>query len=224
MPATGVRPPLSRWRRYAQWRPWRGCRRTAPSPCVHALRHQLHVAAVMARDHGVGDHARQQRLDGRKDGDGDAVGKLVAEQVQAELGELQRRQAPTSMVYRSPMVSTCRPNAGTMAAPTITATSEPGMRLDTFGHSIKMARHTTPTSTACQFTVEMLAGRSAQLVRGVDGGGAGGIRQPQQILDLADQDGHRDTRREAGGDGVGNETDERAELQQAHERRASRRL
>ena len=61
------------------------------------------------------------------------------------------------------MVLTCRPNAGTMAAPTITATSEPGMRLDTFGHSIKMARHTTPTSTACQFTVEMLAARAPSL-------------------------------------------------------------
>lgn len=70
---------------------------------------------------------------------------------------------PASMVYRSPMVLTCRPNAGTMAAPTITATSEPGMRLDTFGHSIKMARHTTPTSTACQFTVEMLAARAPSL-------------------------------------------------------------
>ena len=50
------------------------------------------------------------------------------------------------------MVLTCRPNVGTMAAPTITATSEPGMRLDTFGHSIKMARHTTPTSTAASCT------------------------------------------------------------------------
>ena len=70
---------------------------------------------------------------------------------------------PASMVYRSPMVLTCRPNADTMAAPTITATSEPGMRLDTFGHSIRMARHTTPTSTACQFTVEMLAARAPSL-------------------------------------------------------------
>ena len=67
------------------------------------------------------------------------------------------------MVYRSPMVLTCRPNAGTMAAPTITATSEPGMRLDTFGHTTRMARHTTPTSTACQFTVEMLAARAPSL-------------------------------------------------------------
>ena len=61
------------------------------------------------------------------------------------------------------MVLTCRPNAGTMAEPTITAISEPGMRLETFGHSIKMARHTTPTSTACQFTVEMLAARAPSL-------------------------------------------------------------
>ena len=59
--------------------------------------------------------------------------------------------------------------------------------------------------------------QSAQLVGGVDGGGTGGVRQPQQVLDLPDHDGHRDTGGEAGGDRVGNEADERAELQQAHE-------
>ncbi len=46
----------------------------------------FHIRAMVTADHGVGHHAGQQRLDGGQNGDGDAVGKLVAEQLQGKSG------------------------------------------------------------------------------------------------------------------------------------------
>ena len=170
----------------------------------------------MARDHGVGNHARQQRLDGRKDGDGDAVGKLVAEQVQAELGKLQRGQARLDGVQVADGVD-LQAKRGHHGGAHDNGHQRTG---DALGH-LRPHHQNGKAHHAHQHSLPVHRGdvsrQSAQLIGGVDGGGAGGVRQPQQVLDLPDHDGHRNTRCEAGGDRVGNEADKRAELEQAHE-------
>ena len=61
------------------------------------------------------------------------------------------------------MVFTSMPKSGTITAPATTATSEPGTLSFTRGHRMRMARHTRPTSSACQLKVEMLAATAASL-------------------------------------------------------------
>ncbi len=87
---------------------------------------------------------------------------------------------PPSMVYKSPMVFTFKPNPHTSATPTISDTREPGMRAraviaacdesrSSRGHRNRMARQTTPTAQACQFTVVMLSAvASLSMVSTVD--------------------------------------------------------
>ena len=60
---------------------------------ANALRHQLHISAVMARNHGIGNHTREQRLDGSQKRNGKTVGQLAAQQVDAELRDVKRGQA-----------------------------------------------------------------------------------------------------------------------------------
>ena len=58
--------------------------------------------------------------------------------------------------YRSPMVFTFISKIFTIPIPTSTAIRDPGIFSVIKGHTISTARQTTPTRTACQFTVEML--------------------------------------------------------------------
>ena len=59
------------------------------------------------------------------------------------------------IVYKSPIVFTFIPSPFTIAIPAKTAISEPGITLLIYGHMIKIARHTTPTTSACQLSVPM---------------------------------------------------------------------
>ena len=65
---------------------------------AHALRNKFHVAAVMRADHAVGNDAGKQRFDGCQHGDGKAVGKLFAEELGAELGNVQLGKGATDGV------------------------------------------------------------------------------------------------------------------------------
>ena len=58
-----------------------------------ALGHELHVAAVVGADHRIRHDAGEQGLDCRQDGNGDAVGQLFAEQIYAEHGDVEFRDA-----------------------------------------------------------------------------------------------------------------------------------
>ena len=60
-----------------------------PAPCGH----ELHVAAVVGADHRIRHDAGKQGLDCRQDGNGDAVGQLFAEQIYAEHGDVEFRDA-----------------------------------------------------------------------------------------------------------------------------------
>ena len=55
------------------------------------------------------------------------------------------------------------------------------------------------------------------LFHGLDRHGAGRIRQTEEILQLADEDRDRDARGESDGDGAGDEADQFAEAQNAHD-------
>ena len=59
------------------------------------------------------------------------------------------------------MVLTSRPSPLTSAMPASRATSELGTRSVTRGQRNSIARQTTPTKHACQFTVEKLPTRAA---------------------------------------------------------------
>ena len=59
------------------------------SHIAYALSHELHIAAVVRADHGVSDDARQQRLDGGQNSDGDAVWQLIAQQFDRKLRHMQ---------------------------------------------------------------------------------------------------------------------------------------
>ena len=56
-----------------------------------------------------------------------------------------------------------------------------------------------------------------QLFQGFNGLDTLGISQTQEVLDLADDDGHGDTGGEADGDGVGDELDQTAQFAYAHQ-------
>ena len=58
---------------------------------------------------------------------------------------------------------------------------------------------------------------SLNLVGGFNSGRASGVCEPHQVFQLSDDDGYGDAGSKPGGDGVGNETDKRAELQYAHQ-------
>lgn len=60
-------------------------------------------------------------------------------------------------------------------------------------------------------------GDGVQLVHGLDGRCAGGVGEAEEVFQLSDDEGDRDTRSEAGGDGVGHESDDRTQLEQAHQ-------
>ncbi len=79
---------------------------------------------------------------------------------------------PALIVYRSPTVFTFMLNSGTMAVPTMTATSELGIFASSFkgpgaaakrGQPNSTAKHTAPTSSACQLKVPIFAASAATL-------------------------------------------------------------
>lgn len=64
--------------------------------------------------------------------------------------------------------------------------------------------------------VPKFAASAETLVGRLDRRRAGGVREPEEIFQLANDDGHRNTRREARGDGIRNKADDGAQLEQAH--------
>ena len=73
---------------------------------------------------------------------------------------------PALMAYRSPMVLTFMPNRGTMIMPAMTATSELGTlapSVPSRGHKNSTARHTAPTTSACQLKVPKFSASAVTL-------------------------------------------------------------
>ena len=183
---------------------------------AHALRNELHVAAVVGRDHGVGHDARKQRLDSGQDGDGDAVGKLVAEELEAELGHLELGKPRLDGVEVADGVHVHaeeRHHDGT---------DDDGN--ERAGNLVVDARPENEDGQAHEAHEQSLpieggdvGDHSGELVGSVDRNRAGRIGEAQEVLDLADDDGDGDAGCKARGDGVRHEADEGAELEQAHQ-------
>ena len=57
--------------------------------------------------------------------------------------------------YRSPIVLTFMCRSFTIRIPTITAIRDPGIVLLIYGHTIRIARQTSPTTSACQLIVDI---------------------------------------------------------------------
>lgn len=183
---------------------------------AHALGDELHVGAMVRADHGIGHHAGQQRFDGRENRDGEAVGQLLAEQIEAQLGQLQLRNTGVD---------------GVEVADGVHVHAQTAHHGDSCEHRDERAgdalAHTRPQHEHRQahethderLDVEggEIGDHSRELVHRLDSEGACRIREAEQILELARHDGHRDARREARGDGVGHEADERAQAENAHE-------
>ena len=165
---------------------------------------------------GIGDDARQQRLDGGQDGDGDAVGEFVAENPQVKLGNVKRGKAGVDgvQVADGADVQVEGANHG---------------RADDDGHKRAgdAAGHARPHDEdgkahgADQQRLPVDGGDvgadGGKLVGGFDDGGTGGVCETKQVFDLANHDGDGDAGHEARRDGVRHKADERAKLQQAHE-------
>ena len=60
-------------------------------------------------------------------------------------------------------------------------------------------------------------GDGLQLVHSLDRGRAGGEGEAEEVFELPNDEGHGDARRKARGDGVGDEPDERSQLEEAHQ-------
>ena len=183
---------------------------------AHTLGHELHIAAMVGRDHGVGHDARKQGLNGCQDGDGDAVGQLVAEKLEAELGRLELREtgldgvevADGVHVHAEERHHDGSDDDGDKRAGDLVVDARPQ---DENGQAHKAHEQGLPVKGGD------VGGHGGELVGGVDGDRAGRVGKAQEILDLADDDGDGDAGGEAGGDGVGHEADERTEFEQAHQ-------
>ena len=161
-PAMGVRPPAFTLAAVRAMAPVAGIPpKSTEDDVADALGHQFPYSREVTADHGVGHHAGQQRLDGGQNGDGDAVGKLVAEQLPAEVGHMEGGQGAVDDV-RSPMVLTSsRPRPLTSAIPASKAMSGWARARSHSGQRNSTARQTTPTRHACPFTVDKLPARAA---------------------------------------------------------------
>ena len=181
-----------------------------------ALGHQLHVGAMVTADHGVGHHTGQQRLDGGQDGDGDAVGELVAEQLQAEVGHMEGGQGAVDDVE---------------VADSADVKAEPAHQRDAreqghkrAGHALGHARPEEQHGQADDTHQARLpvhcgevARQRGQLLRRFHRGGARRIGKAEKVLQLADGQRDGDARGEPGRDSEGHEADKGAQLEQAHE-------
>ena len=121
------------------------------------------------------------------------------------------------MTYRSPMVLTCMPKPLTRAIPH-------DERDKGSGDAFADLRPGEQDGEADRSHDERLpVGRSdalgdgLQLVHSLDRGRAGGEGEAEEVFELPNDEGHGDARRKARGDGVGDEPDERSQLEEAHQ-------
>ena len=186
---------------------------------AHALGHKLHVAAVMRADHGVGDDAREQRFDSGEDGDGDAVGQLVAQQVERELRHMQLGQAGVDGVkitdgahvhaeqrHHDHAYDDGDKRAGHLGSQRTQSRPQKQHREAHCAHDERLPIEGSEVCCEGRYFVGRFDRHCAR-----------GIRKPEEVFQLADHDGRRNSRREAGGDGVGHESDNGSQLEQAHD-------
>lgn len=181
-----------------------------------ALGHQLVVGTVVGADHGVGHHAGQKRLDGGQNGDGGAVGQLVAEQREAELGQVELGQAAVDGVEVAD-----GEHIQAEAAHERDAREQRHERAGNPRHQARPQEQHGQADKAHDAGLGVhrgdVAGQRRHLVHGLHRRGAGGIGQAEEVLQLADGKRDGNARREARGDGEGHEADDGAQLEQAHE-------
>ena len=181
-----------------------------------ALGHQLHVGAVMAADHGVGHHAGEQRLDGGQNGDGDAVGELVAEELQGKLGHTEGGQGAVDDVEVA--------DGADLKAESAHQRDARKQSHKRAGHALSHARpeeQYRQADNAHQTRLPVHRGEitheGSQLLGRLHRNGVGRVGEAEEVLQLADGQRDGDTRREPSGDGEGDEADDGTQLEQTHE-------
>lgn len=183
---------------------------------AHALRYELHVASVVRADHAVGHHAGEQRLNGGEHGDGEAVGKLIAEQLGAQLGDVELGKGAADgvqvadgvHVHAQQVYHADAHEDGNERAGYLLAEFRPHEQ-DHQAHYVNQHRFGVDGGDVLH--------DGQHLIGGFHCGGAGRVAKAEQILDLSDDDGYRDAGGETGGYGVGHEADKRAQLEHAHQ-------
>ena len=174
---------------------------------------------MVRANHRVGDDAREQRLDGGQDGDGDAVGKLFAQQIDRELRHVQLGQAGVDGVqiadgahvhaeqgYHDHAHDDGDKRAGHLGSQRAQSRPQKQHRQAYRTYHERLPIEGAEVRGECRYFVERFDCRRPC-----------GVCEPEEVFQLADYDGHRDARRETGGDGVGHEADDGAQLEQAHE-------
>ncbi len=180
-----------------------------------ALRHQLAIGAMPAAGHAVGDHRRQQRLDGAEQREGDRVGQHGLRLLQRERRQRRQRQFPRNAAEAGADGLDRQREAPRRRAPRrATAIRMPGQ----FGRS-RLSTTMSAMLTAATATAEELAVGSPRASAASFGISSPGSlrrqRDAEQILELAGEDDDGDAGGEADRHRIGNELDVGAEPQEA---------
>ena len=222
------------WWRCARWRRSRRCRRrTARRGCRSPGASSSRVGIVLGAGHAVGDHRREQRLDGAEHGDGEGAGQQLAQHGRTtrpsgarpgpagSRAARQRRQRgmparitpPTVVRKRVPMVATVEPRQPARRA---RARPAPPAASATSGAGIRRGQPRPERAAAPAWRAPMRSSPGASVgarprqrrdpLEVVLGRCA--ELQPEEVLELQRGDDHRDAGGEAGGHRVGDELDQ----------------
>ena len=177
---------------------------------AQTLGYKLGVGTVLLADHAVGHNAAEKRLNGCQYCDGEGVGQSDADLVKAEAGETEAGQIAADSVEVADGVDAQRQELDHQDAHHYCdeGCGDLGQQL---GHEDQHRKADRAHDEGVGVEAAEACNKCFQLFHGLNGGHALGVSDTEEVLQLADNDGHGDTGGKAGGDGQRDELNERAQ-------------